>query len=204
MITESDLFDIEEPERYRVPDVQTLSQLTLFSPKEVKRIYRSFKADCPHGVISEDEFKEIYSRFFPQQCNSSLYAHYVFNTFETDPDEKIIKFEEFLKWLSRVFRGTCEDRLRWVFRLYDLNHDGVISRDELMNVTVSVFALLGTSTSTSPSQQSEPSIDSKVDAVFQKMDSDRDGVVTWEEFSEFCLADPEIQGSMSMLTSPVC
>ena len=37
-----------------------------FSIVEMKRIYRGFKTECPTGLITEEAFHGIYSRFFPQ------------------------------------------------------------------------------------------------------------------------------------------
>ena len=37
-----------------------------FSVVEMKRIYRGFKTECPTGLITEEAFHGIYSRFFPQ------------------------------------------------------------------------------------------------------------------------------------------
>ena len=31
----------------------------------MKRIYRGFKTECPTGLITEEAFQGIYSRFFP-------------------------------------------------------------------------------------------------------------------------------------------
>ena len=36
-----------------------------FSVVEMKRIYRGFKTECPTGLITEEVFHGIYSRFFP-------------------------------------------------------------------------------------------------------------------------------------------
>ena len=36
-----------------------------FSISEMKRIYRGFKTECPSGIITEEVFHGIYSRFFP-------------------------------------------------------------------------------------------------------------------------------------------
>jgi hypothetical protein len=36
-----------------------------FTVPEMKRIYRGFKTDCPTGLITEEAFHAIYSRFFP-------------------------------------------------------------------------------------------------------------------------------------------
>ena len=42
-----------------------------FSVVEMKRIYRGFKTECPTGLITEEVFHGIYSRFFPHGGNQS-------------------------------------------------------------------------------------------------------------------------------------
>jgi len=42
--------------------------------------------------------------------------------------------------------GDCvADKLDWIFRLYDVKHDGVITRDEMYDIVTSVYDLLGDS-----------------------------------------------------------
>ncbi|XP_037090444.1 Kv channel-interacting protein 1-like [Pollicipes pollicipes] len=197
--SDSELEEFEGDQRYHPRDVISLSADTHFSPHEVKRIYRGFKVECPMGVVDEDDFKDIYSRFFPQQSNTSLYAHYVFNTFDVSSPDRVINFEEFLKWLSRLCRGTVEEKLRWMFRLYDINNDGRITRGEMTSVFISIYALLGGVTL--GMLQDDSVVSTKVDHVFQRMDTNRDGVVTLDEFLDFCSSDQTVLHSLSQLTT---
>ena len=41
------------------------SPIFRFKRAEMKRIYRGFKTECPTGLITEEVFHGIYSRFFP-------------------------------------------------------------------------------------------------------------------------------------------
>jgi hypothetical protein len=36
-----------------------------FTEDEMKKIYRGFKTECPTGLITEEAFQGIYSKFFP-------------------------------------------------------------------------------------------------------------------------------------------
>jgi Ca2+-binding EF-hand superfamily protein len=40
--------------------------------------------------------------------------------------------------LALLLKGTYEDKLRWVFRLYNLNGNGWISKEEMEDITHSV------------------------------------------------------------------
>ena len=67
-ILDSEVVEVPTIKRYRPENLQALCKLTKFSEYEMKRIYRGFKADCPTGIIREEQFKTIYSQFFPQGC----------------------------------------------------------------------------------------------------------------------------------------
>ncbi len=45
--------------------------------------------------------------------------------------------------LSTLLRGTTYEKLRWTFTLYDLNGDGFITKQEVLNVMVAVHELMG-------------------------------------------------------------
>ncbi|KAJ8688093.1 hypothetical protein QAD02_023888, partial [Eretmocerus hayati] len=59
-------YEEEQIPRYRPDSLKSLCRATRFTEAEMKRIYRGFKAQCPTGVVREENFKIIYSQFFPQ------------------------------------------------------------------------------------------------------------------------------------------
>lgn len=42
-----------------------------------------------------------------------------------------------------MLRGSVYERLRWTFKLYDLNGDGRISRSELSEIVMAIHELMG-------------------------------------------------------------
>ena len=66
--------------------------------------------------------------------------------------------------LSVLARGTLHEKLQWAFSLYDINGDGIITRDEMMDIVSAIYDMMG--------KFSEPIIDEHtakdhVDKVFQ-------------------------------------
>lgn len=45
-----------------------------------------------------------------------------------------IDFMEYVAALSLVMRGKMEHKLRWYFKLYDVDGNGCIDRHELLNI----------------------------------------------------------------------
>ncbi|MBN3273831.1 KCIP2 protein, partial [Polyodon spathula] len=166
---------------YRPEGLDKLQEQTKFTKKELQVLYRGFKNECPSGVVNEETFKLIYSQFFPQG-DSSTYAHFLFEAFDTDKNGSI-SFEDFAMGLSIILRGTINDRLNWAFNLYDLNKDGCITKEEMMAIMKSIYDMMGKCTS--PCMQDDAHRE-HVESFFQKMDRNNDGVVTIEEFIESC------------------
>lgn len=52
-------------------------------------------------------------------------------------------FQDFLGILSRVSRGSVQEKLQWIFGLYDLNGDGLITKKEMEEVVTSIYDMLG-------------------------------------------------------------
>jgi len=93
-------------------------------------------------------------------------------------------------------RGALHEKLRWAFCLYDINGDGLVTKDEMLDIVSAIYDLMG--------RFAEPAVTEytaheHVEKVFRNMDQDGDGVINLEEFMERCRTDETIIKSMAML-----
>ncbi|KAM6150414.1 A-type potassium channel modulatory protein KCNIP1 isoform 1-T1 [Erethizon dorsatum] len=200
---------------HRPEGLEQLEAQTNFTKRELQVLYRGFKNECPSGAVNEETFKQIYAQFFPhgvispsptmgpQQpspvlpfclTDASTYAHYLFNAFDTTQTGSV-KFEDFVTALSILLRGTVHEKLRWTFNLYDINKDGYINKEEMMDIVKAIYDMMGKYTypvlkEDTPRQH--------VDVFFQKMDKNKDGIVTLDEFLESCQEDDNIMRSLQL------
>ena len=45
--------------------------------------------------------------------------------------------------LSQISRGTNKEKLQWIFKLYDGNGDGYISKSEMLQIVRAIYEMLG-------------------------------------------------------------
>jgi len=122
-------------------ELTELLQCTHFDKKELQQWYKGFIRDCPTGLLDRTEFQRIYKQFFPFG-DPSTFSDFVFNVFDTNKNGKI-EFKEFIVALSITSRGEVEEKLHWAFKLYDLNDDGHISRDEMCKIVGAIYKMVG-------------------------------------------------------------
>ncbi|CAN7937043.1 unnamed protein product, partial [Ixodes hexagonus] len=144
------------------------------SEKEVKQWYKGFLKDCPNGQLTEQGFLRIYKQFFPQG-DPSKFASLVFRVFDENKashryfnsEDGSIEFEEFIRALSVTSRGSLDEKLVWAFKLYDVDNDGFITRDEMYNIVDAIYQMLGNQTKES---EQEESPQERVDKIFDQLD----------------------------------
>ncbi|XP_052787825.1 neuronal calcium sensor 1-like isoform X1 [Mya arenaria] len=174
-------------------DVEGLKNSTHFSEVEIQQWYKGFMKDCPDGKLTLEGFTKIYKQFFPFG-DPSRFATFVFNVFDKNKDG-YIEFHEFLQALSVTSRGNVEEKLQWAFRLYDLDSDGFITRDELRDIVDSIYKMVG-NTVKLPEEENTP--DKRVNKIFDVMDKNHDDKLSFEEFLDGSKKDPTIIQALTL------
>ncbi|XP_034389499.1 Kv channel-interacting protein 2-like isoform X4 [Cyclopterus lumpus] len=128
--------------RYRPERLDHLEQKTNFSKKELQVLYRGFKNECPSGVVNEETFKSIYSQFFPHG-DSSMYAHFLFEAFDTRNNGSV-SFEEMTDIMHSIYDmmgkytypcigdNAPMEHVDNFFQKMDKNNDGVVTIEEFL------------------------------------------------------------------------
>ncbi|KAM9361227.1 guanylyl cyclase-activating protein 1-like [Symphorus nematophorus] len=136
--------------------------------------YRKFMTECPSGLLTFYEFKQFFG-LKNLSDSSNAYVRTMFTTFDMN-DDGFIDFMEYVAALSLVLKAGVEQKLRWYFKLYDIDGSGCIDRDELLLIIKSIRAING-----SPCEMSAEDF---ANMVFDKIDINGDGELSYEEFME--------------------
>uniref|UniRef100_UPI003AAB9DDC Kv channel-interacting protein 4-like n=1 Tax=Centroberyx gerrardi TaxID=166262 RepID=UPI003AAB9DDC len=137
--------------------------------------------------------------FVPLFPDASTYAHFLFNAFDTDHNGSV-SFEDFVMGLSILLRGTIQEKLNWAFNLYDINKDGYITKEEMLDIMKAIYDMMGKCTYPVLKEETPRQ---HVEIFFQKMDKNKDGVVTIDEFIDCCQNDENIMRSMHLFENVI-
>jgi len=162
-------------------ELRDLLTRTHFTEAELKEWYTGFKRDCPDGMLSLEQFTNIYSEFYGTS-EAKRFAEHLFRTFDVNQDGRI-DFREFICSLSITTRGTFEEKLRWAFDVYDVDRNGVISQNEVLTIVKSINKMMGNINDKNASEQ-------RLMSIFWTFDKNQDQMLSLEEFIDGAKRDP--------------
>ena len=114
--------------------LEELQLNTKFTEEELCAWYQSFLKDCPSGRITRQEFQSIYAKFFPE-ADPKAYAQHVFRSFDANSDGTL-DFKEYVIALHMTSVGKTNQKLEWAFSLYDVDGNGAISKNEVLEIVM--------------------------------------------------------------------
>lgn len=151
-------------------------------PTEIREWSHAFKTLYPDGRISLKKFTEFFTSLFPfgkpeQFCTRLFYNINMHQERDVDLGELLIAFTVLLK-------GSAFERLRWLYRFYDRDRDGMVSREELEDGFTAINML------TSNTLLAEIPVKELVDGIFLSLNN-QSGFLTFNDFETLAQSSPE-------------
>ncbi|QPG76386.1 Calcineurin subunit B [Brettanomyces nanus] len=164
--------------------LEDLSEGTNFGTEEIDRLAKRFmKLDKDNsGAIDKEEFLSI-----PGIGQNPL-AKRVIDIFDENKGGDI-DFKEFVTGLSAFSSsGSVEDKLKFLFKVYDIDNDGYISNGELFLVLRMMVA----------SSLTDIQLQQLVDRTIMESDDDGDGRLSFEEFKKIIESTTDVTKKLSL------
>merc|ERR1712018_567829 len=99
--------------------VDFVVEKTQATREEVESYYDNFLTEYPDGKMDKKGFREMMKKGFPDQDIGKLEKH-IFRMFDANNNGKI-DFREFMIVLTVISKGTPQENLEQIFRIFDAN-----------------------------------------------------------------------------------
>lgn len=161
-------------------EIEEIQNETGFSRNQIIRLYSRFTSldKSSNGFLSREDFLRI-----PELAINPL-GDRIVHSFFLESNDETVNFRQFINVLAR-FRptkvktnknklNTREEKLRFAFRMYDLDGDNQISKEELLAV---LHMMVGANIS-------EEQLGSIADRTINEADLDGDKQISFDEFKQ--------------------
>nr|XP_013099272.1 unnamed protein product [Stomoxys calcitrans] len=185
--------------------LESLKKKTRFTKDEIEALFRIYRklvsnnqyaakslASGPAGAIAKPQTQEGIDRIVFRELLHSTFdivteeilMERIFCSWDKAHEGLPIRLEGWLIGLSIFLRGNPIERAAFCFRVYDLNNDGFITKDEM-------FTLLRNCLIKQPQDEDpDEGVKDLVEIVLKKFDIDKDGKVSLEDFMATVAAQP--------------
>lgn len=179
-----DVEDMDPTMREVVLSVKSAGLEGKFRRNFVLKLFKEFQRRATvekdgRRVLPSKDFEELFRTHMKVEDPAVLVK--VLRVFDTSGDGNI-DFTELLQTLAFAAEGSETEKLQLMFKSFDLNDDGVISRDEMARFLKAMFKII-------QEEKTDIYIQNHVEQLFTTFDKDRDNHLTME-------------GKQSLATSP--
>lgn len=160
-----------------------------FPHTDVKEWSNAFQTLYPDGSVTPKNLEEIMMMFFPFG-DVRPFSERLFQTINIG-QTGYIDFNELLIAFSILVKGSKYERLRWIFRLYDRDNDGVVSSEEMTEVVSSLHMMARGIVASG--------VDAKilVNDIFTELEN-QSGFLTFNDFERLSTARKEVFDKLSL------
>ncbi|CAO3700622.1 unnamed protein product [Rhizopus microsporus] len=159
-----------------------LSRKTHFTKKEIQDLRD--KVNHKDNNISAEDFKQTVKKCVPSvSSEDDVFLEQLYAAFAGDNQKLSLDFDEFVDGLSVFMKGNEQEKLALSFKLYDVNHDGYLTKPELERVLLKLSV-------TFSKEDRTAEIKEMVDQLFKDFDVDNDDKLSFEEYKLSAMKEP--------------
>ncbi|CAH0559185.1 unnamed protein product [Brassicogethes aeneus] len=165
--------------------INQLARKTHFDVQEVETllvIYYKLQKDGPEKQmgVNKSQFRDFLHKCL--NMTDDYLMDKIFLAVDKGPVQ-YLSMETWITTLSLFLRGTLEEHIIFCFSVYDMMGEGILGRETMFN-------LLRTSIIGQTEEDSEEAAKDLIEVITKKMDLDRDGKISFNDYRQTVLANP--------------
>jgi len=175
----------KDPRALTEEEIQLLLENTSFDRSQIIEWHNGFMKDFPSGKMNRYGFIRVYSQLYPKG-RSEEYSRQVFKVFDANNSGEI-DFHELMLSMQVTTLGNLKKKLEIAFQLYDIDRNGVVDKQEMTKLIHAIFELFAQDSGDTALQVNE---------IMAKLDVNKDGKLSHEEFVEGLTANASIRAML--------
>jgi Ca2+-binding EF-hand superfamily protein len=183
------LFRSRLPVPLTTAQLEHLAKQTNLPFEDIQDSYERFNHCYPRGYLSSDEFLHHLIQFYTPNRNTKrpkkTLIKQLFRLLDLNENQQL-NFDEFFLFNSLITRGSAEEKIRLISRLYDPNKNKYLTRQQLEQVLSTMFDIL---------QIERPPIGlaETIDRILQRTNiNQQSNKISWHTFSTYLLEDTSL------------
>jgi len=190
-----------EPQSIRPADpeedkaVREFLELTNFNNVDITKLHAVFKKHADkEGFLSKSQFvaatHELEAYGVPKNLAKSEFCDKMFNNFDSNGDGKL-SLQEFASAVGVLGKGTKDQKIKFAFDLYDTDHSGAISKEELAAMIKltsqgvgNLFGDQNPELKAELDRDADERVKELVDLTWPTLDVNGDGKISFDEFKQ--------------------
>ena len=176
-------------------DFEYLENNTQCNKATIEEYYKGYIKECPNGKIRKYQFLKMYKMLFPGG-KPDLFSELLFTSLEVKGIEAL-EFKDFLVIIDIVNGRTAEEKLKWVFKQYDVSGQEVLTYAQVPKIMEFIYSIINAN----GGNIIQP-IETKVDCLFGNIKGKFTKQFSMEEFINGCVEDEELR--QNLMPSVMC
>ncbi|RLN65388.1 hypothetical protein BBJ29_004853 [Phytophthora kernoviae] len=178
-------------------NMERVRQLLKLDSYEVNDVLEIFAEAAPSGELTFAAFKKCFDQIIrlagghaspEERQEAEVMIRRLFRVFDTD-NSNTVDFGELASGLSVLSGSSMDDKVRAAFQLYDINGDGYITQEEMINYMTSIFKVMYETTDNTKTKMGvtpEELASATAEQCFKEADLNHDSKLSFEEFKKWC------------------
>ncbi|KAG2530404.1 hypothetical protein JM18_002258 [Phytophthora kernoviae] len=176
-------------------NMERVRQLLKLDSYEVNDVLEIFAEAAPSGELTFAAFKKCFDQIIrlagghaspEERQEAEVMIRRLFRVFDTD-NSNTVDFGELASGLSVLSGSSMDDKVRAAFQLYDINGDGYITQEEMINYMTSIFKVMYETTDNTKTKMGvtpEELASATAEQCFKEADLNHDNKLSFEEFKK--------------------
>ena len=167
--------------------VLTIQIKTGMAAEKVKEQHSQFLTICPDGAMTKENFVDLSKESLGDEADDL--ADSMFKLFDID-NSGTMDFTEYMLAINSTGLNSTEDKLKWMFDVFDKDGGGSISAEEIDALLQGLFEMSG-------QDFEDNDLENVTRDIMEAIDADGDGEVTKDEFIENAMKCQFIAGMLA-------